>query len=96
MVDYFGNWTYEKDTPLEKRCDLDRIAQMIEGNGYKPKTTIENLTEMIALSYDGYLSDNDTDFYVLVDDPDSLSINPDDVKCFVEANGGFDFFDYYC
>lgn len=49
MVDWYGNWTYEPNTPAEKKCDCDRIADWIVETGYKVKTTIENLVEMILL-----------------------------------------------
>lgn len=59
MVDYYGNWTYEPDTPEEKKCDLDRLADEIlrqikegndqTGNDYQIETTIENVTVMVYL-----------------------------------------------
>lgn len=52
MVDVYGRWTYEPDTPEEKKCDCDRIADKIIQSGYKVKTTIENLVEMIILHFD--------------------------------------------
>lgn len=28
MVDYYGRWTYELNTPENKKCDLDRTMEM--------------------------------------------------------------------
>lgn len=47
MVDVYGRWTYEPDTPEEKKCDCDRIADWVREKGYKPETTIENLVLLV-------------------------------------------------
>ena len=41
MIDYYGQWTYEPDTPKEKKCDCDRIADWIKEKDYKPKYVID-------------------------------------------------------
>lgn len=46
MINYYGQWTYEPDTPKEKKCDCDRIADWIKEKDYKPKTTIENFVSI--------------------------------------------------
>jgi len=43
MVDNYGRWTYEPNTPEEKKCDCDRIADWICEKGYTPRTSIEHL-----------------------------------------------------
>lgn len=96
MVDYYGNWIYEKNTPTTKMCDMDYIARMIEANGYEPMTTMKNLVEMIILSYQGYLEDEEIEYYGIENDPENPMINVDDVECYVHDNGGFAEFDYYC
>ena len=45
MVDWYGVWTYEPNTPEEKKCALDRIADYFVAKGFKPETTIENCVE---------------------------------------------------
>ena len=52
MVNNMGIWTYEPDTPEEKKCDCDRIADWILSTGYKIKTNIEHLVNMIILFFD--------------------------------------------
>lgn len=29
MVDFYGNWTYEPNTPEKDKCDCDRIADEV-------------------------------------------------------------------
>lgn len=50
MVDWYGRWTYEPNTSEEEKCDCDRVADWILSTGYKARTNIEHLTEMI-ISY---------------------------------------------
>lgn len=56
-----GEWIYEKDTPEEKKCDLDRAADVITVNGYAPKEiSIEELTERIVFAAeDDFMTDED-------------------------------------
>lgn len=60
MVDQWtGKWTEEKDYniyPKEKWCDYDYMAAWIREQKYEPKTSMENLIEMI-LGY--YFEDDD-------------------------------------
>ena len=70
MIDVYGKWTAEKDYgyyPEKKWCNLDYVAAWIKSLGYEPKTTIENLAEMIVVSYDSYLTDNEVEFYSDID-----------------------------
>lgn len=96
MVDYYGNWIYERNTKMTKMCDMDYIAKMVEANGYEPMTTMENLVTMIMLSYQGYLQDEEVEFYSVENDPECWHINVEDVECYIDENGGFSEFDYYC
>ena len=101
MVDYYGKWKAEKNCdlfPKNKWCDLDYVASWIYDLGYTPKTTIENLVEMILLHYDGCLYDNDIYFYGtdIEESENGVMISIEDVSCFVEENGGLKEFDYYC
>lgn len=84
MVDTYGRWTYEPDTPEEKKCDCDRIADWIISTGYQVETSIENLVELI-ISYaeDWYTSERDYWEY-----------NFEDVKEYVENSGGIAEFDF--
>lgn len=95
MVDYYGRWTYEPNTSVEKKCDLDYVADYIVSSGYKPQTSIENLTVMTILHYDGALEDEvKRGYYAIDENPYTPMINVDDVAAFVEDSGGFNEFDY--
>lgn len=89
MVDTYGRWTYEPDTPEEKKCDSDRIADAIVKSGYEIKTTIEHLVNMIILIFDcldiynGYNGEYGTEWSV------------EGCLQYVEDSGGFAEFDYY-
>lgn len=100
MVDYNGNWTAEVDYkmfPKEKWCDCDYVAAWIKDLDYEPKTSIENLVNMILLHYTAYLFDNDLDFYTDIKESENETmVSVKDVSCFVEENGGLSEFDYYC
>lgn len=84
MVDTYGRWTYEPNTPEEKKCDCDRIADWIISTGYQVETSIENLVELI-ISYaeDWYITEYDYWEY-----------NFEDVKEYVENSGGIAEFDF--
>ena len=84
MVNNCGHWIYEPNTPTEKKCDCDRLADWIIRTGYQVKTSIENLTEMI-ISYaeDWYSSERENWEY-----------NLDDVIEYVENSGGIEEFDW--
>lgn len=84
MVDWYGNWTFEPNTPEDKKNDSDRVAEWILSKGYTPKTSIENLVDMIWAYYDS--PDNDH--------PEEFDINS--IAEFVEISGGLSEFDYYC
>ena len=100
MVDYYSEWIAEEDYkvfPKEKWCDLDYVANWIKESGYTPKTNIENLTEMILAHYDGYLFDNNIEFYSDIKKSEKgLRISIEDISCFVDEHGGLAKFDYYC
>jgi hypothetical protein len=93
MVDIFGRWTYEPNTPEGDKCDCDRIADWILESGYKVKTSIERLVTMIILHFDcpdNYGEcDEDTGFGYYGD-----SFTIEGCKQFVEDSGGFAEFDY--
>lgn len=95
MVDYYGRWNYDPETPEEKMCDMDRVAQMVLRNGYDPMTTMENLVSMIVLSYQGYLEEECLEFYAVENDPDDYDINIEDLESYIYDNGGFSEFDYF-
>ena len=101
MVDKYGHWTAEedyKDYPKNKWCDYDYVANWIMDLGYKPKTSIKNLVEMIVIHYDGYLIDEDVEYYIdgKTESENGAMISIEDISCFVEDNGGLREFDYYC
>lgn len=86
-----GTWTAEKDYssyPEEKMCDCDRIAKLIMDSGYKVKTTLENLVEMILSYYD-------TDKEGCYQDIENENGVVAAVQMYVEDCGGFYEFDYY-
>ena len=96
MVDYYGRWTPEQDYqnyPKEKWCDMDEIAAWIISQGYKPKTSIQHLVEMIILSFD--CADNYGEF----DEETGFGgygeeFTIKECKRYVEESGGFAEFDY--
>ena len=100
MITYYGVWKAEenyKTYPKDKWCDLDYIADWIKNLDYKPKTSIENLVETIVYFYTDYLIDNDINFYSnITESENGLMISVEDVRCFVEENGGLREFDYEC
>ena len=93
MVDAFGRWTYEQNTPEDKKCDLDRLADWIMESGYKPKIGVENLAIMIMVHFD--CPDNFGAF-----DPATGSggygenYTLEECKRYVKDSGGFSEFDY--
>ena len=95
MVNIYGQWVYVPNTPENKKCDCDRIADWILEQGYTPKTTIENLVEMIIAYFD--CSDN----YGEYDSETGCGGYGEDFtiescKQYVEDSGGIQEFDYYC
>lgn len=93
MVDYYGEWTYEENTPEEKKCDFDRLAdeitkQIRESNerfreNKQIETTIENVVTMIYLH--------------LMDEIDEMgTFDVDEIMQLVAESGGIAEFDYYC
>lgn len=95
MVDVYGRWTYEPDTPEENKCDYDRIADWVREKGYKPETSIEQLVYMIMLHFD--CPDN----YGKYDEETGFggygeSFTVEECKRYVEESGGFKEFDYFC
>ena len=53
MVNNFtGEWTYEPNTPENKKCDMDRIAEAVLQYADKFKTTLENVCYMVCADYE--------------------------------------------
>lgn len=93
MVDTWGNWIEEKDYskyPKEKWCDYDYMAVFIREQGYEPKTTMENLINMIFLHYESALEDER--YY---NDEEEYEFNIENCKVYA-IETGFNEFDYYC
>lgn len=85
MVNTYGQWIYRRNTPEEKKCDCDKIADWIVESGYKPKTSIENLVLQIILFFDcadNYDGEYGTEFTI------------EGCKQYVIDSGGFTEFDY--
>lgn len=66
MVDIYGNWTYEPNTPEEEKCDCDRIADEVMKQlanippqcrlyNYKIETSIEHIVEMIYVCLEEFI-----------------------------------------
>ena len=96
MVDNMGHWTPEVDYsmyPKEKWCDMDWVAAWIQQQGYTPRTSLENLTVMCILHFEGEVEDENSPYC-----PDYFDdgINIDGLIRFVEAFGGLREFDYVC
>lgn len=55
MVDeWTGKWYPEEDYskyPKEKWCDYDRVCMAIRADGYEPKTSMQNLIDMVFAYY---------------------------------------------
>lgn len=97
MVDQYGRWTYQENTPDNKKCDMDLVADWIMRKNYKPLTNIENLAVMVVLHYEGALEEaasEGKEYFAMVDNNNDPMINIDDVEAFVEATGGLKEFDY--
>lgn len=96
MVDYFGQWTEEKDYtnyPEEKMCDFDHMAVWIREQGYKPKTSMEHLITMIFLHFDS--PDNFGEYDVNTGFGGyGEEFTIEGCKQFVEDSGGLAEFDY--
>lgn len=95
MVDFYGNWTYEPNTPEKDKCDCDRIADEVMKYldniepqsrlyGYKIETSIEHIVEMIYAYLEDFINEQ-KEF-------DAEEI----VKEAAEYGCGIDEFDYYC
>ena len=83
----------------ERRCNYDYVAAWIKSLGYKPKTSIENLTKMVIAHYDSYKENFKCSFNTDIEkseNQDGWMISTKDVSCFVEENGGLEEFDYEC
>ena len=102
MVDVFGKWIEEKDysaVPEKDWCDMDYVAAWIRSTGYEPKTSMENLINIILNYYDYDEFHEDGNYYAVPDNrsyPDNLMIFIPDVEAYVEDNGGLSEFDYWC
>ena len=86
MVDTYGRWTYEPNTPEEKKCDCDRVADWIISTGYKNELSIESLTEMV-ISYA-------EEFYKDEFENNEWNFDLEYIKQYVEDSGGLLEFDY--
>lgn len=96
MVDIFGKWTPEKDYdnyPTYKLCDMDRIANLIIKQGYTPKTSLKNLSEMLAIHFSDACNE-DSVFFGLEYDEDGMVYNLSALNTYIEASGGLKEFDY--
>ena len=97
-----NGWKAQEDYsvyPEKEWCDYDYIASWIKSLGYKPKTSIENLTIMIVSHYDFYKAEYNRDFFTDIEkseNQDGWMISTKDVSCFVENYGGLQEFDYKC
>lgn len=80
---------------MRNYTDYDNIANWIIEQGYKPKTTLENLVHMIILHFDccdnygEYNPENGCGGY-------GESFTVEECKRYVEESGGLSEFDYYC
>lgn len=85
MVDWYGRWREEKDYttyPDELWTDCDYMAVWIRGKGYDPKTSMENLIDLIFLHYQGECEEEGKEF------------NIEDCIEYVMNSGGIEMFDY--
>lgn len=87
MVDPYGNWVFDPDEPEEKRNDMDRVALWILSQGYMPRTSIENLTVVLMLHFEGDCETENRPY------PDSEDLVPA-IATFVGETGTLSDFDY--
>ena len=95
MVDTYGIWHEEVDYttyPKEKWCDYDIMAAWIRENGYKPKTSMENLITMMFSYYEEEIGMHVSDYDVESGNFDGTYT--DACKAYVMDSGGFSEFDY--
>ena len=67
MIDIFGHWTYEPNTPEEKKCDMDIVADMITEDEYTPVTDLENLVVVVILHFESETEDSSSYFFPTYD-----------------------------
>ena len=84
MVDWYGRWHYDPNTPTEKKCDYDRMADYITEQGYEPETDLENLITMIFSHYDFECTDSGEEFSM------------EGCIEYINNTGSLADFDYYC
>ncbi|RHE72434.1 hypothetical protein DW722_07255 [Mediterraneibacter gnavus] len=97
MVDTYGRWHEEEDYstyPEEKWCDYDTMAAWIREHGYEPKTSMENLINMIFAHYECEIEDDKNNTYHPNNFRDCKDPWISGYKVYVEDNGGFEEFDY--
>ena len=87
MVDTYGRWTYELHTPEYRKCDCDKVADIIIESGYVPLTGIENLTIMVIIYFEEELERNEMEW------PDDEHLE-ELLMEYVESSGGWQEFDY--
>ena len=99
MVDSYGRWTYEPDTPENEKCDMDYVTELIlnltEKSGYEIKTDLENVTGLVIAFYGLYLDEIGREYYAVADNLNDPMINIKDVEAFLYDAGGVKEFDYY-
>ena len=96
MVDTYGRWTYEPNTPEEKKCDCDRLADAIFADGYEPQTSLENLVMLVFSHYEAYLEDRQIGSYCTGEEITDEQEYIKDVREFVRDDGGWKEYDYEC
>lgn len=94
MIDTLGRWTYIPNTPEEKKCDMDIVADMITESGYEPQTDLENLVVMVLFHFVSETEDSSSEYFPTYDF-ENMRINVDGLRELVKANGGWQEFDYY-
>lgn len=97
MVDIYGRWYEEEDYstyPEEKWCDYDTMAVWIREHGYEPKTSMENLINMIFAHYECETENDKNSIYHPNNFIDCKDPWISGCKVYVEDNGGVEEFDY--
>ena len=85
-----GIWKPDVDysvIPEGKMCDYDYVARYMQRVGYTPKTSIENVVMQSTADFD-----NEEEF--VPKNYSNLMINMEAFADFIEANSGFEEFDY--
>lgn len=96
MVNTWGEWKYIPDTPDEKKCSLDYVADIVTATGYKPENvSLEYLCEYLLAEAEANFESADSIFSGLYLYDKNGMIIPEAFRAWIETQTISDF-DYTC